>query len=81
MVSKVDISDIRLDQLDRSSVAWVAKFAHTLRQHNGEVISLTDINVLEKVVAEAKKTESDELKSIYLSLKSAMKAHMNKKRS
>lgn len=76
MVSKIDISGIRLDQLNSARVAWISKFAHILRQRNRKVISLRDDDVLKNMVYEAKRTDSNELKKIYRQLKATIHARL-----
>ncbi|MFT6407226.1 MAG: hypothetical protein ACJAQ6_000637 [Arenicella sp.] len=79
MTARIDISEIQLKQLDTSSIALISKFAISLQKHNGKFISLRDECALKKVVYEAKKTDSAELREIYVRLKSALKTHFNSK--
>jgi hypothetical protein len=80
VVSKIDISEIQLKQLDAASIALIAKFAYVLKKHNGEVISLRNEHALRIVVYQAKMTDSAELKEIYARIKFALKARLNSKK-
>ena len=80
IVPKINISKIRLQQLNTTSLALIAKFAHSLKAHNGNVISLRDEYALKSVVREAKNSDSAELGEIYAQLKGALKTHLNSKK-
>jgi hypothetical protein len=77
MASKTDISELRLQQLNTESLALIAKFADSLKIHNGNIISLRDEQALRSVVREAKRFDSAELQKIYAALKCALKTHLN----
>ncbi len=77
MVSKIDITQIRVEQLDASSLTWITKFAHALEKQSGKKLVLRDKNVLRNVVSEAKRTDSAELKEIYSNLKTALRRNIN----
>lgn len=80
IVPKINISKLKLQQLNTTSLALIAKFAHSLKAYNGNVISLRDEHALRSVIREAKKSDSAELQEIYAELKGALKTHLNSKR-
>jgi hypothetical protein len=77
VVSKIDISRITIDQLDATCLTWITKFAVALQKHNGEVLALREQNLLANIVSQAKRTDSAELRNIYVNLKSALRWHLS----
>lgn len=77
MSSKVSIASISQAHLDSICLKWIAKIAHALHAYDGTIIDLQDQFVLRIVVAEAKRTESEEIRNLYKRLKAALRTHIN----
>ena len=75
--SKVSIASISQAHLDNACLKWIAKIARALKAHDGTVIDLQDQFVLRIVVAEAKRTQSEEVRQLYMRLKTALRNHIN----
>ncbi len=77
MSAKVSIASISQTHLDSVCLKWVAKIARALYAHDGTVIDLQDQFVLRIVVAQAKRTDSQEVRKLYMRLKAALRTHIN----
>ena len=77
MSSKVSIASISQAHLDSACLKWIAKIAHALNAHDGTIIDLQDQFVLRIIVAEAKRTQSEEVRTLYKRLKTSLRKHIN----
>jgi len=77
MSSKVSIASIAQTQLNSVCLKWIAKIARALDAHDGTEIDLQDQFVLRVIVEQAKRTDSDEVRKLYMRLKTALRNHIN----
>ena len=81
MTTKIDISKLKIKQLDATSLNWIIKFAQALEDHNGTVLELRSDNLLQQLVNQAKQNHTTELQEIYQALKSSLRAQVKRERA
>ena len=70
---KIRLRDVQIKQLNSKSLTLVAKYVRMLKAKEGEVLKLSDKNILVEISKSARATEDDALKALYQDLKSEIR--------
>ncbi len=77
MNKKIDISDVKIEWLNKRALVLISIFAHAANKSCGEVIDLRDDDVLSQVLAIAKSSGNAELADIYQRIKREIKLSLS----
>lgn len=77
--NKVNIANIKLNQLDAKSLIWMSKISRALKKNDGVIINLQSKDVLNAIVVASKRSNNTEVHALYTQLKRSLRAHINSK--
>lgn len=77
MNKKIDISDVKIEWLNKRALVLISIFAHAANKSCGIVINLRDDDVLSQVLALAKSSDNAELVDIYQRIKREIKVSLS----